>query len=48
MPFDKGKFVSEFTASCMEEAQAELLAESQKVSRYRALRPNLLGRLLTE
>ena len=36
MPFDKGKFVSEFTASGMEEAQAELLAESQA---------NMLGQL---
>lgn len=29
MPFDKGKFVSDFTESGMEEAQAELLAENQ-------------------
>jgi hypothetical protein len=29
MPFDKGKFVSDFTASGMEEAQAELLAKNQ-------------------
>jgi hypothetical protein len=31
MPFDKGKFVSDFTESGMEEAQAELLAENQAV-----------------
>ena len=29
MPFDKGKFISDFTDSGMEEAQAELLAENQ-------------------
>ena len=29
MPFDKGKFISDFTESGMEEAQAELLAENQ-------------------
>lgn len=29
MPFDKDKFVSDFTASGMEEAQAELLATKQ-------------------
>ncbi len=29
MPFDKGKFVSDFTDSGMEEAQAELLADNQ-------------------
>jgi SMC interacting uncharacterized protein involved in chromosome segregation len=29
VPFDKGKFISDFTDSGMEEAQAELLAENQ-------------------
>ena len=29
MPFDKGKFISDFTGSGMEEGQAELLAENQ-------------------
>jgi hypothetical protein len=29
MPFDKGKFISDFADSGMAEAQAELLAESQ-------------------
>lgn len=29
MPFDKGKFISDFTNTGMQEAQAELLAESQ-------------------
>lgn len=29
MPFDKGKFISDFTKSGMEEAQAELLDENQ-------------------
>ncbi len=29
MAFDKGKFISDFTQSGMEEAQAELLADKQ-------------------
>jgi len=39
MAFDKGKFVSEFTESGMEEAQAELLAENQA---------NMFGRLASK